>query len=217
MEYRNTSKLTATGFALLALVAHRPASAYELTRQMRQNLRYLWPRAESRLYSEVTRLEEAGLVRGREERVGRRVRRIMAVTPAGRSLLRDWLASQVVPGIPQESEALLRVFFARWGSVDDLRRALTQVRADANDLAELAEDVGETYLANKAIAQQQAHVRAMIHELLSDYALLLARWSDKQLQEISTWKNLSPAGKQGRARKTFDATMKRLASRAKAN
>jgi PadR family transcriptional regulator, regulatory protein AphA len=37
------------------------ASAYELTKAMRRNLRFFWPRAEARIYAEAKRLAEAGL------------------------------------------------------------------------------------------------------------------------------------------------------------
>jgi PadR family transcriptional regulator, regulatory protein AphA len=207
-------RLTATGFALLAEIGRGPTSAYELTRHMSRNLRYLWPRAESRIYGEVARLEEAGLIRGRDERVGRRVRRIMTATPAGRRALRDWISRDVAAGIPLESEALLRVFFATLGTVDDLRRALKQVQADADDLLEIARNIGAAYLDGRGTAQEQAHTRAMIHELLSGYALLLSQWSSRQLTEIADWKDMRPATKARRAKASFEATMKRLNARA---
>ena len=203
-------RITATGFALLAQIAQRPSSAYELTRVMRQNLHYLWPRAESRLYGEVAQLEKAGLIEGRDENVGRRVRRIMTVTGAGRLALREWIAADVAAGIPLESEALLRVFFASWGSVDDLRRALTRVQADAREMLEVAQSVGFAYLEGAGSAPDQAPARAMIHELLAGYALLLAEWSTTQLRETATWKDLRAEDKKSRARRKFAATMRRL-------
>lgn len=177
---------------------------------MRLNLHYLWPRAESRLYGEVAQLEKAGLIKGKAESVGRRVRRIMSVTGAGRRALREWIAQDVAAGIPLESEALLRVFFASWGSVEDLRRALTQVQADAHAMLEVAEAVGAAYLDGAGPAPDQPHTRAMIHELLAGYALLLDRWSAAQLQESASWKDLQETGKRDNARRKFAASMKRL-------
>lgn len=213
MEYRQSRSVTTTGFALLAQVALAPASAYDLTLLMHRNLRYLWPRAESRLYAEVARLEELGLLRGRDEKVGRRVRRIMTVTAAGRHALRQWMAREVVAGIPLESEALLRVFFASWGSLADLRRALARVAADAAQLLDVAKEVGEAYLAGSGTAQEHAHLRAMIHELLSGYGLLLQKWSNEQLKEISSWRDLHPVGSQRLANKKFQRSMHKLGRR----
>jgi PadR family transcriptional regulator, regulatory protein AphA len=207
-------QITATGFALLAQIAGGPSSAYDLTRLMRQNLDYLWPRAASRLYGEVASLEKAGLIRGRDEAVGRRVRRIMTVTAAGRRALREWIGRDVIAGIPLESEALLRVFFASWGSVADLRRALLQVQADSQAMLDVARSVGAAYLRGAGPAPDQLHIRAMTHELLSGYALLLSQWSASQLREISTWKNLKAQDKRERAKRRFEASMKKLGSTA---
>ena len=39
-------KLTPTSYAILGLLALRPWSAYELTKQVRRSLHFCWPRAE---------------------------------------------------------------------------------------------------------------------------------------------------------------------------
>jgi PadR family transcriptional regulator AphA len=45
-------ELTTTSYAILGLLAIKPWSTYELAAQMRRNLHYFWPRAESNLYAE---------------------------------------------------------------------------------------------------------------------------------------------------------------------
>src|SRR5579864_1514626 len=122
---RRTGDLTATSFALLGLLATRPAgwSAYELVQQMPRSLRYFWPRAERNLYDEVKLLAERGLVKGKEERVGRRPRTLYRITPEGRKALRSWLGAPSAP-LSIESEALLRVFFAEQGSLENLLGAI---------------------------------------------------------------------------------------------
>ena len=50
---------TTTASALLGLLALRPAwPVYELTKQLRRNMRFFWPRAESRIYDEARQLVE---------------------------------------------------------------------------------------------------------------------------------------------------------------
>jgi PadR family transcriptional regulator, regulatory protein AphA len=213
MEYMAMAELTATGFALLAQIAREPISAYGLTRLMRKNLHYLWPRAESRIYSEVRRLEGAGYAMAAEHAVGRRARRVMTITPAGRDALGRWLKKPVASGIAIESEALLRVFFATLGSVDDLRRALHQVNAEAQGLLDVAADIGEAYLAGGGTAPEQLPVRAMMHEILTRYGLLLRDWSAAQLNATAAWRDLDPAGKQRQARAHFSRTMAELRER----
>ena len=54
--------LTTTSYAVLAQLAVRPWSTYELAQQRVRYFRYVWPRAESAIYREVKRLAAMRLV-----------------------------------------------------------------------------------------------------------------------------------------------------------
>src|SRR5262245_36010668 len=111
--------LTTTSYAVLSVLALRDHSTYDLTKQMRYSLHYLWPRAESTVYAEPRRLVQSGLAASRVEWVGGRSRTVYSITNAGRLELARWLASPSTP--PRyESEALLKVLFAENGTRDDL-------------------------------------------------------------------------------------------------
>ena len=58
---------TTTTYAILGQLVWGEATTYELVKAMRRNLRYTWPRAESRIYQEATRLVDASLATSREE------------------------------------------------------------------------------------------------------------------------------------------------------
>jgi DNA-binding PadR family transcriptional regulator len=210
-------ELSPTGFALLAQIARAPINAYGLTLLMRRNLHYLWPRAESRIYGEVVRLEKAGLIQARSASTGRRARRVMSITANGRRALRDWLAGPVSPGIPMESEALLRVVFGAFGAREDLLRALQQVRSEADDLLNLARAIGQEYVAGGGTAPEQAHLRALVHHLLSRYALLLRDWSGEAHATVQGWRDLEIDDKRRWAAERFRATQAMLESRASAD
>ena len=75
--------LTTTSYGVLSVLSLRDHSTYELTRQMRLSLHYLWPRAESNVYAEPKRLVAAGLAEAREEWSGERRRTIYSITEAG--------------------------------------------------------------------------------------------------------------------------------------
>src|SRR5262245_28929227 len=72
--------LTTTSFAVLAVLSLRDHSTYDITRQVRKSMHYMWPRAESNVYAEPMRLVEAGLVSARQEWNGRRRRTIYSIT-----------------------------------------------------------------------------------------------------------------------------------------
>lgn len=94
--------------AALGLLAHGPASGYDLLRIFQQSLANVWPATQSQLYAELGRLADAGLVTVVSE--GARGRKEYAVTDAGRAELRHWL-TEVEPASVRRSDMLLRVFF----------------------------------------------------------------------------------------------------------
>src|SRR3954463_9946196 len=115
MQYRaGVRKLTVTSYAILGLLALRPWSAYELTKQVRRSLHFCWPRAETRIYQEPKNLVEHGLVKDTTTVNGRRSRTEYAITAKGRKALRAWLGEPSAP-LRLESEALLRVVFSAHG------------------------------------------------------------------------------------------------------
>src|SRR5262245_51688564 len=107
--------LTTTSFAVLAQVAVRPWSTYELAQQRVRYFRYGWPRAESAIYREVKRLGAMGLIKGKKEYTGKRSRTVYAITKRGERALREWLGTSVSP-YSMDFEALMRLFVAPLGT-----------------------------------------------------------------------------------------------------
>jgi len=96
------SSLTTTSYALLGLLNIRPWTTYELTQQMRRNLHYFWPRAESNLYAEAKRLVDGGLAETSSDPVGQRPRTVYSITDLGR------IEHDRSPLLTVESPALIR-------------------------------------------------------------------------------------------------------------
>ena len=93
---------------------------------MRRNLRFFWPRAESRVYDELRRLHDAGLVEARHEHTGRRQRTIWAITASGRERLADWLATPPRAAY-LENEPVLRLLLGNLGDDEQLRAAVERL------------------------------------------------------------------------------------------
>src|SRR5258708_13545323 len=100
------AELTTTSYAILGLLALRDQTTYELAKQMRRTVGYVWPRAERKLYDEPKRLVEAGYARAVKDMVGRRPRTTYSITPAGREALSHWLYTHV-PAPPPASSPML--------------------------------------------------------------------------------------------------------------
>jgi len=204
------AKRTATtANAILGLLALRKEwSTWELTTQLRRNMRFFWPRAESQIYAEVKALVERGWAGDRETFVGRRARTSYTITAAGRRALTAWLATPP-KATALECEPLLRVFLADFNTPEGLAAALDQIRADAAAILEVGQVVGAEYLAGTAPFQDQVHVRALVFDFLSSHALMLHEWADRTEQTIARWERATPRARAHAAQRSISDTLGR--------
>jgi PadR family transcriptional regulator, regulatory protein AphA len=179
-----------TANAILGLLALRPHwSAWDLTKQLRRNMRFFWPRAESRIFAEARRLEEAGLSRSERSYTGERARTTYAITEEGREALRRWLATPP-SATTLECEAVLRILLADLSGADaqsHISVSLARVRADAHAILDVGRVVGPEYLSGVASFQDQVRLRALVFDFLSHHALMLLAWADRTEAAVRQW------------------------------
>jgi DNA-binding PadR family transcriptional regulator len=178
--------LTTTSYAILGLLAIRPWSTYELTRQMDRSLGRIWPRAQSKLYEEPKKLVEHGLAAATTETVGRRPRTVYSITEAGRTALAEWLQ---VPGAGPvlEFEQLLKVWFSEHGTKAD---ALATIAASAAWARERNEDnlaAARAYQAGEGPFQSRAAQTLLAGAFLTDFYALVARWAEWAAEVVESW------------------------------
>lgn len=187
------SRLSTTGFAILGLLALRPWSAYELTRQIHRSLRYMQPASERNLYAEPKRLAAAGLVRIRREAVGRRSRTVYEITPAGRDALRRQMATPPAP--PQlEFEAMQRLVFADQGSKQDLLAALDTTSRQVEQLLHDGVQQVRGYQADGGPFPERLHLIMLFARFYADFLLLLRDWVALAGREVASWPTTSDLG-----------------------
>jgi PadR family transcriptional regulator, regulatory protein AphA len=130
--------------AMLGLLAHGPASGYDLLKIFEVSLANVWPATQSQLYTELGRLADTGLVMVVSE--GPRGRKEYAITEEGRAELHHWL-TEVEPVYVGRSDMLLRVFFLGQLKAEDARAYLRRQAEAAAEryggLAALADVVNE--------------------------------------------------------------------------
>ena len=184
--------LTTTSYGVLSILALRDHSTYDLARQMRMSLHYMWPRAESNVYAEPKRLVAAGLATSREEWTGSRRRTIYSITKAGRAALTEWLAS---PSSRQryESEGLLKVLFAENGTKDDLLETIREIRRDASAVIEHFLQFADVYGAGEGEYPERFDLSALTARLLSEQQMVTVRWADWAEEVVSGWDEPSGA------------------------
>jgi len=192
-----SDKLTTTSYAVLAQVAVRPWSTYELAQQRVRYFRYVWPRAESAIYREVRRLSAMGLIRGKKEYKGKRARTIYSITKEGTAALREWLGTPIMP-MAMDFEALSRLFVAPLGTKEQFVSTLTQVREDAQEMLGFAGKVKQEFINGISATQDQVYIRALAVDFFVSLLNMVDAWAGRTLEEINSWDDLSPNGKNER-------------------
>ncbi len=179
-------KMTTTTYVILGLLALRRWSTYELAKQMKRSIRYYWPRAESHLYEEPKKLVSLGLATATREDVGRRPRTVYEITDAGRTALREWLAT---PGsLPLvEFEGLVKVLFAEQGTKDDLLQTLATIRADAEATREHHAELAADLAVTGGPFPDRLHVNALVLRFMWDQAETVIRWAEWAETVVAEW------------------------------
>ncbi|MEX0756002.1 MAG: PadR family transcriptional regulator [Actinomycetota bacterium] len=193
-----TTQLTTTSYAVLAQVAVHPWSTYELAQQRVRYFRYVWPRAESAIYREVKRLSAMGLLTGKKDYVGKRARTVYSITDEGREALRGWLSTPVSP-FAMDFEAMIRLFVAPLGTKDQIVTTLHQVRDDAREMLRFGGEVKQEFLEGLAVTQDQVYIRALAVDFFISLLNTVHAWAERTIEEIESWDDLSPDGKNERA------------------
>jgi PadR family transcriptional regulator, regulatory protein AphA len=183
-------ELTTTSYAILGLLAIRPWSTYELAAQMRRNLHYFWPRAESNLYAEPKRLVEGNFARARSQPVGKRRRTVYSITPKGRRALKRWVGEPASES-RLESETLVKAMFAPYGSKENLlaqlRRFLDEQSAKKQQLA----DIFREYLAGEDPFPERLHINVLCYHLIWDSAETAASWAAWAIDQVEGWPDVA--------------------------
>ena len=116
----SSTRLSSISFAVMGMIGLRgPSTPYEIKTAMARSIAYFWPFPHSQLYSETTRLTEAGLLKEVRE-IGGRNRKVYSLTDQGRLMLISWLATP--PDEPYEIRdlAVLQLQYFEFGTREEL-------------------------------------------------------------------------------------------------
>ncbi|HEY3603379.1 MAG TPA: PadR family transcriptional regulator [Sporichthyaceae bacterium] len=180
------SSLTPTSYAILGLLAVRPWTTYELAKQVQRSLGWFWPRAERKLYDEPKRLLAAGFATATDQRTGRRPKTVYAITPAGRRALRHWLGEEPAPPT-LEIEALVKVFFADAGTLDQLRGTLRNVAETAQSRTAQLRAMVDPILTGPYEFEARMPTNALALRFNFAMEEAMAQWAGWALEQTSTW------------------------------
>lgn len=183
-----------TAYAILGLLSVGTWTTYELAKQVQRSLNWMWPRAERKLYDEPKNLVADGLAAAGRHFTGQRPRTVYEITDAGREALRRWLDEPSAPRT-SEFEAMLKVFFADAGSLEQLAARLEEVESTTAERLRALTGMAENALAGTTGFPERQHIGALSirSQFVQETALLeWARWARAQ---ISEWRSTTDAGK----------------------
>ena len=149
-------RLSPVSYTVLGLIGLRgPSTPYELKSAAARSIAYFWPFPHSQLYSEPTRLAQAGLLVETRESGGRN-RKVYSLTEEGRRALTDWLAKPPREIHELRDMALLQLQFFEFASEEELI-ALARQQGDLHrdrlkTYGEIAVRFGERYGGRRRMA-----------------------------------------------------------------
>ncbi len=179
--------LTPTSYAILGLLAIKPWTTYELTRQMDRAVGQFWPRAESRLYEEPKKLVAHGLAVAEREHVGQRPRTVYSITAEGRERLAAWVTQPTQSPPELHVEAMIKVFFAEHGSRDDLLATIESMRAWTDERLAVSAGIGREYLQGRGAFPERLPWLLLTGRLLDEHVLAVRRWAQWAARVVETW------------------------------
>jgi len=182
--------LTTTSHALLGLLSIQPWSTYELAKQVDRSLGWFWPRTERKIYDEAKKLVDSGDATATAETTGSRPRTVYQITAKGRRTLQGWLDQDSAP--PKlEAEALVRVFFADAGTLDQLQATIDDLATTAQtNLDELRALIATADNTDYPFAERR-HINAIAIRFQLDYNHMIADWAQWATTQTDSWNDIS--------------------------
>jgi DNA-binding PadR family transcriptional regulator len=209
------AEITTTSAAILGLLAVQEGTAYELARRMETNHRFIWPRAASKLYEEVKRLVALGLVDAEAGATGKRPHVRYRIRAEGLRALRAWTPKPSAP--PSLSfEALVKLAYADFGSIDDARAQVLAIRAQAEESIALGKKLARMYQDEAVALPERMHTNAIVWRFLAGYFVAMRDWSIEAERALDAWDGVAPSKKNRDAtRRVFEEGLRLLEKRPK--
>lgn len=178
---------------MLGMLRIGSRSGYEIRKAAEMSLRGFWSVSPPQIYAELSELEKAGLVTGRDGAQGRRARRLYALTRAGDAALREWLLDPHLGDFEVRDLAEVKLFFADALSVADTQRLVAAMRD--RHLTVRDKLVSTVLPASEKTASQRAmHAPGEIAQLHVELHEFLAGWCERLGDRLGEVERLSRDG-----------------------
>lgn len=120
-----------TRYALLGMLNDAPRTGYMLKQDIETTVGHFWGESYGQIYPILKQLVAEGLATVSISD-GKPLRKVYAITDAGRSELRRWLVEPIASAQPSRNELLLKLFFGAEVSKEALKGHLVRQREAAD-------------------------------------------------------------------------------------
>lgn len=182
-------------YALLGLIAEMPeASGYDIAKMFELSMEHYWHASPTQIYPTLERMEEFGLIKGREViQRDRPNKRVYSITNAGERVMLEWLESPF-EGLRLKFAPLLRCRFLGHLGPDGARAILEEERRSWANKLKFYRDIEKNYFADK---RGYHNVNAMFSMFTLrrgiDWMEENIRWCDWAIGEVERNRGLFPA------------------------
>jgi PadR family transcriptional regulator, regulatory protein AphA len=125
--------LSPSDYVVLGMTGLGARSGYEIKRTVELSIRFFWTISPAQVYPSLAKLEQAGLLTGRDEPQGNRPRRVYERTREGTRALRDWLTSSEAMPFELRDIGMVKLFFADALDPAAADQLLAQVRSRSEE------------------------------------------------------------------------------------
>ena len=141
------SQRSRTPQTILGCLTIEPMSGYDIKQFLEQTVSHIWSESYGQIYPALRKLEEEGLIKGRDEPGERgQEKRVYRITDSGREKLKAWLHEPAQP-VQARFEHSLKLFFGHIVgpevSLEHLDRLRRQTEADLARYRAWEEELGD--------------------------------------------------------------------------
>jgi DNA-binding PadR family transcriptional regulator len=181
-------ELNATQKAILGFIAARPRSGYEIKQLSDFSTRFFWAASYGRIYPELKRLDEAGLIKGADASQGARSRTVYELTAKGRKVAEQWISTP--PEIFEtRDEGLTKLFFA---GVIDAERGPEIARENSARSASIAAELSNLKASVEASKDTPEYIEDPGSDAVLDFGIAInqftADWFERRARELEAGK-----------------------------
>ncbi len=119
----------ALSHAILAVLASRTCSGYDLAKQFDGSVGFFWHATHQQIYRELTKLEENGWINGEIiQQSGRPDKKSFSINAAGTIQLQAWI-TKPTPASPMKDEFLTKLFVGHLVPIETLLQQIEEQRS----------------------------------------------------------------------------------------